>query len=38
MNKLNLECLEIPMKLKDIPKFEKLKNINVNVFELTNSV
>ena len=37
MNKLNLEGLEFPMKIKDIPKFEKLNNLNVNVFELTNS-
>ena len=26
------------MKGKDIPKFENLDNLNVNVFELTNSV
>ena len=39
MNKLNLEGLEFPMKGKDIPKFEKkIRNLNVNVFELTNSV
>ena len=38
MNKLNLEGLGFPMKVKDIPKFEKLNNLNVNVFELTNSV
>ena len=37
MNKLNLEGLEFPMKVKDIPKFEKPNNLNVNVFELTNS-
>ena len=37
LNKLNLEGLEFPMKVKDIPKFEKLNNLNVNVFELTNS-
>ena len=37
MNKLNLEDLEFHMKDKDIPKFEKLNNLNVNVFELTNS-
>ena len=37
-NKLNLKGLEFPMKVKDIPKFENLNNLNVNVFELTNSV
>ena len=37
-NKLNLEGLEFPMKVKDIPKFEKLNNLNVNVFELTRTV
>ena len=37
-NKLNLEGLEFPMKGKDIPKFEKLNNLNVNVFEPTTSV
>ena len=37
MNKLNLEGLEFPMKVEDIPKFEKLIHLNVNVFELTNS-
>ena len=37
-NKLNLEGLEFPMKVKDIPKFEKLNNSNVNIFELTNNV
>ena len=28
------EGLEFPMKVKDIPKFENLNNLNVNVFEL----
>ena len=37
-NKLNLEGLEFPMKVKDIPKFEKLNNLNVNVFELNGTV
>ena len=37
-NKLKLKGLEFPMKVKDIPKFENLNNLNVNVFELTNSV
>ena len=42
MNKLNLEGLHFPMKVKNIPNFEKLitkfGNLNVNVFELTYSV
>ena len=42
-NKLNLKRLEFPMKVKDIPKFERLneKNIRghgINVFELTGNV
>ena len=37
-NKLNLEGLDFPMKVKDIPKFKKLNNLNVNVFELTETV
>ena len=32
--KLNWEGLEFPMKLKDIHKFEKMNNINVNVLGL----
>ena len=37
-NKLILNGLELPMKIKDIPKFENLNNLNVNVFELTKTV
>ena len=37
-NKLILNGLEFPMKIKDIPKFENLNNLNVNVFELTRTV
>ena len=37
-NKLILNRLEIPMKIKDIPKLENLNNLNVNVFELTKTV
>ena len=37
-NKLNLKGLEFPMKVKDIPKFENLNNLNVNVFELIGTV
>ena len=37
-NKLNLEGLEFPMKVKDIPNFENLNNSNINVFELTGTV
>ena len=38
LNKLNLKGLEFPMKVKDIPKFENLNNLNINVFELTGNV
>ena len=38
MNKLNLKGLEFPMKVKDIPKFENLNNLNVSVFEITGTV
>ena len=38
MNKLNLKGLEFPMKIKDIPKFENLNSLNVNIFELTGTV
>ena len=38
MNKLNLDCLEIPVKVKDIPKSENVNILNVNVFELTKTV
>ena len=42
-NKLNLKGLEFPMKVKDIPKFERLNKSNIrghgmNVFELTGNV
>ena len=37
-NKLNLEDLEFPMEIKDIPNLENLNILNVNVFALTNSV
>ena len=43
-NKLILNGLEFPMKIKDIPKFENLNTqsafgkLNVNVFELTRTV
>ena len=38
MNKLNLEGLEFPMKVKDNLMFENLNKLNVNVFELTGTV
>ena len=38
LNKLIFNGLEFPMKIKDIPKFENLNNLNVNVFELTKTV
>ena len=31
MNKLNLEGLKFPIKVKDIPKFENLNNLNVHI-------
>ena len=38
LNKHISNGLEFPMKIKDIPKFENLNNLNVNVFELTKTV
>ena len=38
LNKLNLKGLEFPVKVKDIPKFENLNNLNINVFELNGNV
>ena len=40
---LNIKGLEFPMKVKDIPKFERLNKLNIrghgiNVFELTGNV
>ena len=35
LNILNVKGLEFPMRVKDIPKFEKLNYLNVNLFELT---
>ena len=37
-NKLILNGLEFPMKIKDILKFQNLNNLNVIVFELTGAV
>ena len=42
-NNLNIQGLEFPMKVKDIPKFERLNKLNIrghgiNVFELTRNV
>ena len=37
-NILNLEGLEFPKEVKDIPKFETRNKSNVNVFELTKTV
>ena len=34
----NIKGLEFPMKVKDIPKFENLNDLNLNVFELTGTV
>lgn len=33
---LNFQGIEFPVKLKDIPKFEKLNNISINVFGINN--
>ena len=38
MNKLNLKKSEFPKKMKDNPKFEHLKDLNENVFELSGTV
>ena len=38
MSKLNLKGLEFPMKVSDIPKFESLDNLNVNVFGLNGNL
>ena len=32
LNKLNLDSIEFPMSLTDVPKFEKQNNIGINVF------
>ena len=32
---LNIGNIQLAMKTKDIPKFEQLNNLNINVFELT---
>ena len=42
-NNLNIQGLEFPMKVKDIPKFERLNKLNIrghgiNVYELTGNV
>ena len=37
-NKINLEGLEFPMKVKDLPKFERFYRLNLNVFELNGTV
>lgn len=35
-NDLNFEGLTFPIKLHDIPKFEKLNNLSVNVYTYSN--
>ena len=38
-NEFNLKCLEFPIKVKDIPKFENLNiGLRINVFELNGTV
>uniref|UniRef100_A0ABD2WIY7 Uncharacterized protein n=1 Tax=Trichogramma kaykai TaxID=54128 RepID=A0ABD2WIY7_9HYME len=36
-NELNFSGIEFPMKLKDIPKFEKINKISVNVYVLKSN-
>ena len=36
-NTLNVKDLKFPMSLSDIPKFEKMNNISVNVYGLTDT-
>ena len=38
MHTLHTEALEFPMKVKDIPKFEKMNPRTINVIELTGTV
>ena len=37
-HKIIVGDLEFPMKIKDIPKFEKHSNLNTNVLELNKTV
>ena len=34
-HELNQGDIQFPMKIKDIPTFEGLSNLNINVFEIT---
>ena len=34
-HELNQDDIQFPMKIKDIPTFERLNNLNINVFELS---
>ena len=34
-HELNQGDIQFPMKIKDIPTFERLNNFNINVFELS---
>ncbi len=36
-NTLNVNDLKFPMSLRDIPKFEKMNNLSVNVYGLTDT-
>ena len=36
-NTLNVKDLKFPMSLRDIPKFEKMNNLSVNVYGLTDT-
>ena len=35
---LSVEELEIPVKVKDIPKLERMKNLNINIFQVNKTV
>lgn len=37
INELHFDNIEFPMKIHDIPRFEKLNNISVNVFGVENN-
>ena len=34
-HELNQGDIQLPMKIKDIPTLERLKNLNINVFEIS---
>ena len=38
VHSLDISNLSFPMKVTDIPKFERKNNLNINVFELTKNI